>query len=86
MFENKNISVLTYADGRTIFQYKDRKLDYSKVDSKTFFNRLSKYCEVGDKICVAVKDFYAELIVVKVDGKSTICKELIKVSLEVEDD
>lgn len=81
MFANKNLSVIAYANGFTLWHYKDPSLSYEKVNPDNFFNQISTLCSVGDKFMVNTKDYYAEFIVVSLGNRSVKCKVLSKLEI-----
>lgn len=84
--QNKNLSVIAYANGATIWHYVDRKLEYSEIDLSNFFNSVFSLCAVGDKFMFNCKDAYFEAIVVKIQGEHVICQEILKLEYPKSDE
>lgn len=54
-YKNKNMSVIAYANGFTLWQYyTDDKI--SEVEKENYFVAISKLCAVGDIIIVTAED------------------------------
>ena len=66
-FQNNKLSVMAYANGFTLWHYKDTKLKRSEIDDN-FFSRIYTLCGVGDKIMLNLQDGYYEVIIVEISG------------------
>ena len=85
-FQNKNWSVIAYANGFTLWHYRDTHTNIEEVD-ESFFSSTSTLMNVGDKIMMCLKDGYAEFIVVGISGNypkmKVWLKELTKIIYDV---
>lgn len=82
-FQNKNLAVIAYANGATIWHYIDRKLESNDIDLEKFFKPIYNLCSVGDKIIVVCKDLYFEAIIVKLRNGNVICKSTNQVEFSI---
>lgn len=78
-FQNKNLAVIAYANGATIWHYRDRKLEFKDINLDTFFNSIYNLCAVGDKINIVCKDLYFEAVVARLYHGNVICRILSQV-------
>lgn len=50
-FQNKNLSVIAYANGWTMWHYNAHE-PMDNIDGKNFFGSIWTLCAVGDLICI----------------------------------
>lgn len=74
-FENKNLSVIAYANGFTLWHYKTFSDTLENVKKDGYFNRIEQLCANGDIIIVNPSDGGAVFCVIEMDGK---CVKLTK--------
>lgn len=86
MFANKYLSVIAYANGWTLWHYKDWHIKYEDFRLENFFDPIYNLTAVGDKICIGLQDYYLEAVVVKLDKKKVYCKEIMKIQYEENDE
>ena len=64
MFDDNNLSVLSYANGFTLWNYKDFHLKYQDFKNcPGFFDEIYLNMNKGDKILINLEDAYVEVIV-----------------------
>lgn len=78
-FKNKNLSVIAYANGFTLWSYDDSELTLSEILEKDFFKDVWTLMAVGDMILVISKDCSAQIAVTKIDKQSVETKPMSKV-------
>lgn len=76
----KNLSVIAYANGFTLWHYTDKNKNYKDFDVNNTFTQIKSMCNKGDKIMITLKDCYMEAIIINFEEDKVICKEIIKVS------
>lgn len=82
MFDDNNLTVLSYANGFTLWNYKDFHLKYQDFKNcPDFFDPVYLYMNKGDKILINLEDAYVEAIVL--DSSETTKTVFIKIILEV---
>ena len=79
MFQNKNLAVIAYANGATIWHYRDTKIEFKDINLDTFFKPIYNLCAVGDKIIVVCKDLYFEVVIARLHHGDVICRILSQV-------
>lgn len=83
MFQNKNLAVIAYANGATVWHYRDTKIKYSNINLNKFFNSIYRLCAVGDKIIINVNDVYAEAVIIRLKNGDVICRELSSIKYDL---
>ena len=78
-FKNKNLSVIAYANGFTLWGYDDKELTLSEILEKDFFKDVWALMAIGDMILVISKDCSAQITVTKIDKQSVETKPMSKV-------
>ena len=82
MFDANNLSVLSYANEFTLWNYKDFHLKYQDFKNcPGFFDKTYLDMKKGDKILINLKDAYVEAVVV--NSSLTTESVYIKIILEV---
>ena len=56
LFQNKNLSVIAYANGVTIWLYVDHNINIDKMEKEGFFNKVKDLMNVGDPIYLVAQD------------------------------
>ena len=79
MFQNKNLAVIAYANGATIWHYHDTKIEFKDINLDTFFKPIYNLCAVGDKIIIVCKDLYFEVVIARLYHGDVICRILSQV-------
>ena len=54
--QNKNLSVIAYANGWTLWLYKDYKLSIDDMEKEGFFDRVKDLMAIGDVFYLVAKD------------------------------
>ena len=54
--ENRNWSVIAYADGWTLWMYKDQTISITEMQKPDFFKRVKDLMEIGDVMYLVAKD------------------------------
>lgn len=85
MFQNRYLAVIAYANGATIWHYRDLKIKSAEVNLNNFFNPINRLCAVGDKIIVVLNDTYMEVVVVKIHNQNVICRELTSLQYNLDE-
>lgn len=67
-FKNKNMSVIAYANGFTIWHYAESDETIHAVDMVNFFGGIWTLMAVGDLINLNAIDGFAQLVVVKIEN------------------
>lgn len=83
MFQNKNLAVIAYANGATVWHYRDTQIKYSNINLNKFFNSIYRLCAVGDKIIINVNDVYAEAVIIRLKNGDVICRELSSIKYDL---
>lgn len=82
MFDDNNLSVLSYANEFTLWNYKDFHLNYHDFKNcPGFFDKNYLSMNKGDKILINLKDAYVEAVVI--NSSMTTESVYIKIILEV---
>ena len=66
MFRNRDLSVIAYANGFTLWHFYAKDDTFEEVSAKDYFKEVAALCNNGDKILVSSSTWYAELIVSKI--------------------
>lgn len=56
MFFNRNMSVIAYANGFTLWHYKNNEDTMEKIERIGYFDKIKTLCAVGDIIIINAKD------------------------------
>ena len=56
MFQNRNLSVLAYANGFTLWHYKNNEDSLETIEKPGFFDKVKTLMYVGDIITINAKD------------------------------
>lgn len=67
-FQNKYLAVIAYANGFTLWHYRDMKTKISEINDE-YFGQIHNLCSSGDKIMLSLQDGYMEVIVSGIGGK-----------------
>ena len=51
-FQNKNLSVIAYANGFTLWHYSSSDNTLAEIETDGYFNPIDKLCAVGDIIII----------------------------------
>ena len=78
-FKNKNLSVIAFANGFTMWAFNDSSLSLDEIMEKDFFADVWTLMSVGDMILVVCKDKSAQIAVTKLDKESVETKIMSKV-------
>lgn len=69
MFSNKNLSVISFANGWTMWHYVDNGLPIEKLN-ESFFSQVKNLMNPGDKVLISLKGWWIEAIITMInDGK-----------------
>ena len=79
VFQNKNMSVIAFANGFTVWHYTESKKTIHAVDMVNFFGIIWTLMAVGDVINLNAVDGFAQLVVVKIENKKVWTKVLSQV-------
>lgn len=80
MFRNKDLAVIAYANGFTLWQYNAKEENMDDVLADNYFHGIWTLCACGDKILVSALDGYIELVIVKVADRFVGVKEVMRVA------
>lgn len=78
MYRRKNMSVIAYANGFTLWHYVTMEDTAVTIAEPNYFKDDAVLMNVGDKILVCVKDGFIELVVVKLGHNTCWTKVLQK--------
>lgn len=78
-FKNKNLSVIAFTNGFTMWAFNDSSLSLDEIMEKDFFADVWTLMSVGDMILVVCKDKSAQIAVTKLDKESVETKIMSKV-------
>lgn len=78
-FQNKNMSVVAYANGFTTWHYIESELDMKAVYMVNFFGSVWTLMAVGDIIFLNAKNGTAQLVVTKIENNKVWTKPLCEV-------
>lgn len=78
-FKNKNLSVIAFVNGFTMWVFNDSSLSLDEIMEKDFFADVWTLMSVGDMIFVVCKDKSAQIAVTKLDKESVETKIMSKV-------
>ena len=73
--ENRDLSVIAYANGFTLWQYDGKDKTLEEIIKPNFFGKVWTLTAIGDIFLIRAKDSVAQVAVVKLD------KELIEVAM-----
>lgn len=59
--KNKNLSVIAYANGWTLWQYTDKTISVDEIEQVGFFDRVQDLMAIGDVIYLVAKDTVKQL-------------------------
>ena len=59
--KNKNLSVIAYANGWTLWQYMDKTISVDEIEQIGFFDRVQDLMATGDVIYLVAKDTVKQL-------------------------
>lgn len=54
--QNKNLSVIAYANGWTLWMYRDYQLSIDDMEKEGFFNKVKDLMAIGDVFYLVAKD------------------------------
>lgn len=54
--KNKNLSVIAYANGWTLWHYMDRSVSIDDMEQVGYFDRVQSLMHIGDMIYLVAKD------------------------------
>ena len=72
--DTRNLSVVAYAAGWTMWLYKDTTLQLEKILAQKIFNKLYSLCSVGDTVLIVARDGTADTIIVAVEENRVVLK------------
>lgn len=79
MFRNRDLAVIAYANGFTLWQYNAKEENMDDMFADNYFGAIYTLCACGDKILVCALDGYIELAIVKVSDRFVGVKEIMRV-------
>lgn len=83
MFKNKYLAVIAYANGYTMWNYRDMNVKLDDVINKQeYFKEIFNLAAVGDIIQVIANNGAAEVVVYKIAEKTCFIKPMCKVYYE----
>lgn len=71
-FINHNLSVIAYADGWTLWLYKNHQETTEDMQKENYFQRIKELCATGDIIYLVGKDTTKQMYIVLEDGNITL--------------
>ena len=71
---NKNMSVIAYANGWTMWCYNDFDCTLEKIFKPKFFDKIHTLCAVGDIIMIVAQDGTADAVIVSLKDKHVTIK------------
>ena len=66
---NKNMAVIAYANGWTMWEYTDTGKTIQEIMAPHFFDKIYHLCAVGDKIYLVCQDGCADATIVRIEHK-----------------
>lgn len=67
MFVNKNMSVVAYANGFTLWQYQSNDENLNQICEPDYFAKIVTLCAIGDIIIIVAKDGTSIKTITKLD-------------------
>lgn len=82
--ENKDLSVIAYANGFTLWQYDGKDKTLEEIVKPNFFRKIWTLTALGDIFLIRAKDSVAQAAVVKLDRELVEIAVMSKVGLNGE--
>jgi hypothetical protein len=68
-FKNKNMSVIAYANGFTLWHYSSSDNTLAEIETDGYFNPIDKLCDIGDIIIINATDTTGMRRIISIDDE-----------------